>query len=249
MLKLRFIFSETLLTLGLIFLGLVAAKAVGGLRARLAWVRGVLYTAILALVVLGARGLALGLSAGIHAWQSEDDIGNMRVDHAYSNALRAVELRPAELDYWKDLSLAKFREAQFASLLKDEPVFRILTGGKLDEETMLRLAYCHYFLGEYDPALAMTDELIHNNRYFAAPYVLEGMTYVAEKKFARAEQVYLAVLQMFPSQEPAVEGLAHVHYLMGHPDTAIKVLDETSKFPFPAPSRKRFEDLKAFYAQ
>ncbi|HEV2348386.1 MAG TPA: hypothetical protein VG028_00915 [Terriglobia bacterium] len=258
MLKLRFIFSETLLTLGLLFLGLVAVKATGGLRARgsakepgrgLVWVRGFLHTTILVLVVLGARGLAVGLAAGIHAWESEDDITANRVDLAYSNALRAVELRPGELDYWKDLSASKFRIGQFASVLKDKPVFQALSGGKLNDETMMRFAYCHYYLGEYDQVLPMTEELIRSNHFFAAPYVLEGMTYTAQRKFTQAEQTYLAVLQVFPSQESAVEGLAHVHYLMGHPETAQKVLDETTKFPFAPPSRQRFEDLKAFYAQ
>jgi tetratricopeptide (TPR) repeat protein len=254
----RFILAETLLILGLAFLGLVAAKATGGLQARgpakdsewrLAWVRGVLYTIIFALVVLGARGLAEGMAAGIHSMASEDDSNRLRVDRAYSNALRAVELRPGVLNYWKDLSVAKFRQGQFESVLKDEPVFRALNGGKLDEEIMMRLAYCHYFLGEYDRVILLTEEVIRNNRNFAAAYVLEAMTYTAQKNFARAEQIYLAVLQVFPSQEAAVEGLAHVHYLKGFPGTAEKVLDETAKFPFPPEARKRFDALKAYYAQ
>ena len=254
----RFIVAETLLIFGLAFLGLVAAKATSGLRARgpakgsaqrLAWVRGVLYTIILALVVLGARGLAEGMSAGIHSLTSEDDCDHMRLGRAYSNALRAVELRPGALQYWKDLSIAKFRQEQFESVLKDEPVFRALNGGNLDEEILMRLAYCHYFLGEYDRVIPLTEEVIRNNRNFAAPYVLEAMTYTAQKNFVRAEQIYLAVLQVFPSQEAAVEGLAHVHYLKGFPETAEKVLEETAKFPFPPEARKRIDALKEFYAQ
>jgi tetratricopeptide (TPR) repeat protein len=216
---------------------------------RLAAVRGFLYTTILVLVILGARGLAVGLAAGIHSWRSETAAANMRIDQAYSIALRAVELRPGELDYWKDLSASKFRKGQFASAIKDEPVFRALNGGKLDEDSMVRFAYCHYFLGEYDQALPMAEELIQNNPNFASPYMLEAMTYTAQRNYARAEQIYLAVLQVFPSQETAVEGLAHIHYLLGHADTALRVLDETKKFPFSPQSRKRFEDLKAFYAQ
>jgi tetratricopeptide (TPR) repeat protein len=254
----RFIVVQILMIFGLAILGLVAAKATGGLRARgpakdsewrLASVRGVLYTIILILVVWGARGLADGMAAGIHSMASEGDANNMRVDQAYSNALRAVELRPGVLDYWKDLSIAKFRQAQFESVLKDEPVFRAVNGGNLDEELMMRLAYCHYFLGEYDRVIPLTEEIIHNNRNFAAPYVLEAMTYTAQKKFVQAEQIYLAVLQAFPSQEAAVEGLAHVHYLKGFPENAEKVLDETAKFPFPPEAMKRFNALKAFYAQ
>ena len=80
--KLRFVFSETLMALGLAFLGLVAAKAVGGLQAAgspkdsnrgLAVIRGILYTAILVLVILGARGLGTGVSAEVRALASLND--------------------------------------------------------------------------------------------------------------------------------------------------------------------------------
>lgn len=256
--KLQFIFLEILLTLGLIFLGLIATKAASGLRAggleknhdrRLTWVRGALYATILALVVWGARGLAVGMAAGIHSMESEDDFIHLRLDQAYSNALRAVEFRPGTLAYWKDLAASKFVQGQFDSVLKDEPVFSALSGGQMDEETSMRLAYCHYFLGEYDQVLPLTETVIHNNPNFAAPFVLEAMTYTAQRKFDRAEQIYLGVLQVFPSQEAAVEGLAHIHYLKGFPETAEKVLDETAKFPFPPDARKRIGALKAFYAQ
>ena len=258
MFKLRFIFSQTILTLGLIFLGLIAAKATAGLRTigeskdsdwRLAWVRGLLYTSILALVIFGARGLAEGMAAGIHSVACADDFNHKRPDQTYFNALRAVQLRPGTIAYWKDLDASKFLQAQFDSVLKDEPVLRALSGGPLDEETTMRFAYCYYFLGEYDRVIPLTEEVIRNNRNFAAPYILEAMTYTAQKKYIQAEQVYLAVLQVFPSQETAVEGLAHVHYLKGFPETAEKVLAETAKFPFPPQARKRFDALKAFYAQ
>ena len=256
--KLQFIFLETIMTLGLVVLGLVAAKAVGGLRTsgvaigadrRLAPVRGILYTVILALTVFGARGLAVGLAAGIHSMASESDFTQLRMDSAYANALRAVELRPGKLAYWKDLAGAKFVQGQFASVLKDEPVFHALSGKQLDEESTMRFAYCHYFLGEYDQVIPLTEEVIHNNPTFAAPFVLEAQTYTAQRNYAKAEQIYLGVLQVFPSQEAAVEGLAHIHYLKGFPETAEKVLDETAKFPFSPEARKRIDALKAFYAQ
>src|SRR5437867_1287365 len=104
--KLRFLFSESLMGLGLALLGLVAVKAVGGLQAggspqnpnrQLAVVRGVLYAAILALVIVGARGLGTGVSAGLRALASERDLNQSRLDLGYQNALRAVELRPDDL--------------------------------------------------------------------------------------------------------------------------------------------------------
>ena len=256
--KLQFIFSETLKTLCLIFLGLVAAKAVGGLQALgsqqvpsrwLAAIRGAVYAAILALVIVGARGVGVDTSAGLHALAAESDLGSTRLESAYANALRAVELRPGILFYWQDLSTSKFLKAQFASVLKDEPVLRALSGDKLGDETTVRFASCHYFLGQYDQVFPLTEQVIREDRFNAAPYVLEGMTYMAQKKYARAKQRFLEVLQFLPAQESAVEGLAHAYFLMGEPRGAVEVLNETQKFPFSPEARRRFDALKAFYAQ
>lgn len=256
--KVRFFFSESLLGIGLAVLGLVAVKAVGSLKAggspqnpnrRLAVLRGVLYTAILALVILGARGLGTGISAGIRAEAGEGDIIQSRLDRAYQNALRAVELRPGDLLYWEILSTAKIRLRQFDSVLKDQPVLESLSGGKLDEDDTMRFATCYYYLGQYDKVYPMTESVIEANRFLAAPYVLEGAAYVSQKRYAQARQRFLDVLQLFPSQEAAVEGLAHAHFLMGNTAAALQVLNETQKFPFPPEARKRFDDLKIFYAQ
>lgn len=256
--EIRFIFSEIFETLCLVFLGLLAAKAAGELRAsssppvakmQRAAIRGVLYTVILALVVLGARGVGKDTSAGIHALASEDDLRHLRLDSAYANALRAVELRPGIIIYWKDLSASKFLKGQFESALKDEPVLNALNGGKPDEDSTLRFAYCHYFLGQYDHVFPLTGQLIRDSRYNPSPYVLEGMTYMAQKKFAQAEQKFLNVLQFLPVQQAAVEGLAQAHFLMGDSGGALEVLNQTQKFPFSPEARQRFNALKAFYAQ
>lgn len=256
--EIRFIFTEVFETLGLVFLGLLAAKAVGELRASgpppaskmpLVAIRGVLYAAILALIVLGARGVGKDTSAGIHALSSEDDLRHLRLDSAYANALRAVELRPNTIIYWKDLSASKFLQGQFESVLKDEPVLSALNGGKPDEDTALRFAYCHYFLGQYAQVFPLTEQLIQDSRYNPAPYVLEGLTYLAQKKFAQAEQRFLNVLQFQPVQQAAVEGLAQAHFLMGDSGGALEVLNQTQKFPFTPEARQRFNALKAFYAQ
>lgn len=256
--EIRFIVSEIFETLCLVFLGLLAVKAVGELRAlnpspaakiQFAAIRGVLYAVILALVVLGARGVGTDTSAGIHALVSEDDLRHSSLDNAYANALRAVDLRPGIIIYWKDLSASKFLQGQFISVLKDEPVLLALNGGKPDEDTTLRFAYCHYFLGQYDQVFPLTGQVIGDSRLNPAPYVLEGMTYMAQKKFAQAKQRFLDVLQFLPVQQAAVEGLAHAHFLMGDSGGALEVLNQTQNFSFPPEARQRFNALKAFYVQ
>ena len=198
--------------------------------------------------MLGARGVGTDTSAGIHALASEDDLRHSRLDSAYSNALRAVELRPGIIIYWNDLSASKFLHGQFESVLEDEPILSALNGGKLDDETALRFAYCHYFLGQYDQVFPLTGQVIRDSGYNPVPYVLEGMTYMSQKEFARAEQRFLDVLQFAPVQQAAVEGLAHTHFLMGDPVGALEVLNQAQKFPFPPEARQRFNALKAFYA-
>jgi thioredoxin-like negative regulator of GroEL len=75
------------------------------------------------------------------------------------------------------------------------------------------------------------------------------MTYIAGKRYSDAERTFLDVLQMYPSQEGAVEGLAHLYFLWGNPARALAVLDQTPRFPFDPDARKRFEQLKALYRE
>jgi cytochrome c-type biogenesis protein CcmH/NrfG len=91
--------------------------------------------------------------------------------------------------------------------------------------------------------------LIRQNPAYAAPYVLQGLAYTAEKKYPEAQQSFLGVLQIFPNNQAAVEGLARAFYLGGDRQRARAVLDETAKFPFPPPARERFEALKGLYDQ
>jgi tetratricopeptide (TPR) repeat protein len=255
----HFFVSVGLKAIGLAFLSLVAVKAVAGLRLRgpapgsrsrgLAWLRGILYAAILAMVVVGAFGVGIETAAGIHGFVCDSAVAHGQPTRAYNNARRAVELRPGTLLYWQQLSRAKFMLLQFDSVLKDEPVLRKLSPDTLDEKTLLRLALSHYFLGHYDQVVLLTEQIIHGNPSFGTPYVLEAMTYVAEKRYAQAERRFRAVLRFAPTDVGAVEGLAHVRYLMGDPGGALQVLDQTSKFEFDPEARKRFEMLKEFYAQ
>ena len=75
------------------------------------------------------------------------------------------------------------------------------------------------------------------------------MTYSAQKKYADAELTFLDILQRYPTNQAAVEGLAQTYYLAGKRDLAIQLLDETAKYSFPPGARKRFEALKALYGR
>ena len=249
----RFIFWTAMKTLSLVFLGLLAAKAVSALQVQkskqLPWLRGVLYIATIVLVGLGARSLGYDVASENYARTSQMNLAEGQLDKAHSNALRAVELRPGVLRYWQALARAKFALRQFNSLVRDEPVFLSLSGGELDEEGAYRVAASYYFLAQYDLTTTLTREMIKKNRAYAAPYVLQGYAYTAERRYAEAERTFLEVLQMFPTQQSAVEGLAHLYFIAGNTAGSLAVLEQTSKFRFPTEARQRFEDLKALYAQ
>jgi tetratricopeptide (TPR) repeat protein len=255
--EVRFIFWTAIKTLSLVFLGLLAAKAVTGLQVQaparrgrdLSWLRGTLYGLILLLVFLGARDVGLDVAAQNYAWTSGKNLAQFQLAQAYANARRAVELRPGALRYWQTLAQVKLALRQFASLQADMPIIQALSGGKLDEEDAYRLAACYYYLAEYDKVIPLTQRMIKENRVYASAYVLQGFTYTAQKKYPEAQRTFLEVLQMFPSQQAAVEGLAHVHFLRGDTASALEVLDQTAKFPFSPEARKRFAALKALYAQ
>src|SRR3989442_5612985 len=198
--SLRFIFWEAMKALSLVFLAVLAAKGIGSVRAdgqaaksrRLAWSRGVLYAMLLALAALGARGVGYDLAAQFYFWASQDNLAHFEAPRAYANALRAVELRPGVLRYWQTLARSKFSEQQFASMLEDEPAFKSISGGRLEEEDALRFAFAHFFLAEYDQVILLTRQLVKENRYYAAPYVLEGTTYLKRKKYTESKRCFLA---------------------------------------------------------
>jgi len=253
----RFIFWTAMKTLCLVFLGLLAVKSVGSLnsggekggKGRAVAVKGTLYGAILLLVILSAWNLGYDIAAEVYATASRSNLAHREVKKAYANALRAVELRPGNLRYWEVLATSKFALRQFASLIGDLRVFQALSGGNLDEEDRYRLASAYNFHGEFDKVIPLTQQMIAENRVYAAPYVLQGYAYTAQKNFPLAERTFLDVLQMFPTQQSAVEGLAHLYFLGGNKAGALDILEQTKKFPFPPESRQRFEALKALYAQ
>jgi tetratricopeptide (TPR) repeat protein len=254
--EIRFIFWEVLKTVALILLALLSAKAIGGLRTgatdttqRLRIMRGLLYFVLLALVAVGALGIGDDVAAELYFRASGSNLDRSQVAQAYNNALSAVRLRPSVLRYWQMLATTKLRQGQFESLVEDQPALQALSHGRLEESDAMRCALARFFLGQYAQVIPLTQELIRNNRLYAAPYVLQGNTFLALKNYPEAERSFLEVLQIFPRQADAVEGLAHVHFVAGDTRRALAVLDETTRYSFPPEARKRFASLKALYAQ
>jgi tetratricopeptide (TPR) repeat protein len=254
---LRFIFWEAIKVLCLAFLGLLAAKAVGSLPAAVRTdTRGhppglkmVLYGAVVALIVLGAWRLGYDIAAEVYLSTSQNNLQRSELLKAYLNASEAVELRPGQLRYWRGLALTKLYLRQFSSLVADEPAFRALSPDGLDETDAYRFTLCHFFLGDYDQVIAATQQLVRANPAYAAPYVLQGLSYTAERNYPAAEESFVTVLRQYPVNQAAVEGLAHAYFLEGSRARAQQVLSETEKFPFPPEAQKRFEALKALYGQ
>lgn len=200
-------------------------------------------------MVQGARTVGTAIAAENYAHTSRQNLARFQLPKAYENALRAVELRPDEIRYWHVLADAKFAQKQYSSLVADQPVLLALGRGELQEEDAYSCATAYYFLGQYDKVIPLTQEMIRENRVYAAAYVLQGYTFLAQKRFSEAERTFLEVLQMFPTMRVAVEGLAHAHFLEGDRAAALSVLAQTSKFSFAPEARQRFEALKALYAQ
>jgi tetratricopeptide (TPR) repeat protein len=253
----RFIFWELLKILGLALTSLLAAKAVASRKATedrsLAsrWARPKLWlnAVILALVGFGAWNLGYDIAAEVYYWASLSDAQNSRPSKAYLNSLQAVVLRPGIPRYWQSLEAAKLNLGQWASVVDDWPAMQRLAGPKLDEVDSYRLALCLFFLGRYDEALRITKRLIGQNRFYMPAYILQGDVLTAQRNYGEAQQAFLAALRILPTDQAAVEGLAHAHFLEGNRQHALKVLEDTSKLPFPIEAQKRFEALKGLYGQ
>jgi tetratricopeptide (TPR) repeat protein len=253
----RFIFWELLKILGVAFTSLLAAKAVASRKAtadhslasKLARAKLWLYTVILALVGFGAWNLGYDIAAEVYYWASLSDAQNSRPSKAYLNSLQAVVLRPGVPRYWQALEAAKFDLGQWASVVDDGPTLQRLAGGRLDEVDSCRWAVCLFFLGRYDEALRITKRLIGQNRFYMSPYILQGNVLTAQRNYGEAQQTFLTALQILPTDQAAVEGLAHAYFLEGNRQQALKVLEDASKFPFPIEAQKRFEALKGLYGQ
>lgn len=245
----RFVFWEAVKVLGLALLGLIACKSVAALSTPSAWVKRGLYALILAIAMVGAWFAGNDVAAEVYRWSAVSSISHGDLKKAYLNSLRAVFLRPNNLNNWQVLMRSKMHLEQLQSALDDEPAIRALSGGNLDEVDEYQFALCWFFSGRYDQTVEITRRLIHQNPSYAAPAVLQGLAYTAQKKYPQAEQTLLAVLQLFPNNETAVEGLARAYYLDGNRRRARAVLDETSRFAFPPNARERFEALKGIYDQ
>ena len=247
----EFVFWEVLKTFGLIVLALLTAKTAKSFLAglRTAPLRFLLYAVILALVIWGARTLGSDVAAEVYSWASQKNLDRREYLLAYSNAVRAVELRPEIIRYWQLLARAKFTLRQFDSLLRDEPTFRKLENRGLDEDDLLRFAYCRYFLGQYGEAISLTRQFIERNRGYPKSYILQGQAELGLRQYSEAEQDFLKSLNILPTQADAVEGLAQAYFLSGNTVQAAAVLDATAHYPFQAQERERFRALKSLYEQ
>jgi tetratricopeptide (TPR) repeat protein len=252
----EFIFWEAMKVLGLSFLALLAVKIVSSLPAsglgdatRLRKVKAGLYSVIVALVVIGAWNAGYDLAAESYFWGSQRASEAGRSAKAYDDGLRAVHLRPGIIGYWRALVNAKMNLRQFESALDDLAAFESLGGGQLQEEDAYRFALCSYILGRYGDVTSVTQRLIHGTPAYAAPYILQGLAYLSQKKYPEAEQSFAGALRVLPNHQAAVEGLAHAYFLAGDRAQALSVLDETTQRPFSPQARERFQALKALYAQ
>jgi len=255
--QVRFIFFELLKILGVAFTSLLAVKGVASLKAaeentlanRLARAKPWLYAVILALVVFGAWNLGYDIAAEVYYWASLGDAQNSRPARGYLNSLQAVVLRPGVPRYWQSLESAKFSLGQWASVVDDRSALQRVVGQELDEVDSYRVAVCLFFLGRYDEALRITERLVAQNAFYLPPYILQGHVLLAQRKFGDAQQAFLSALRVLPTDQGAVEGLAHAYFLEGNRQQALKVLEDTSKFPFSIEAQKRFEALKGLYGQ
>lgn len=256
MAEVQFIFWELTKALALIFLGLFTVKASASWRARerqrpygrpaIAWA---FYAFALALVILGARSVGDDIAAEVYARTSQRNLDGGDLPKAYSNALRAVQLRPGEINYWRVLAKVKIAARQYASLLEDEGAFHALARGPLDEDDAMRFVVSHFSLSQYEQAVADSQDMIRRNRMYPAPYIVEGSAQICLKSYAEAERTFLQLLQFFPTQVEGVTGLAHAYFLAGDTARALAVLNATNKYPFSPEARQRFEALTALYAQ
>jgi tetratricopeptide (TPR) repeat protein len=253
----RFVFWELLKILALAFTSLLAAKAVASLRpaqdhtlaSRLVRAKPWLYVLILALVGFGAWNLGYDIAAEVYYWVSLSDMQNSRLAKAYLNSSQAVVLRPGVPRYWTALESAKLYLRQFASVADDLQAMQRVTGGDLNEVDSYRFAVCLFFLGRYDEALSITERVISQNRFYLPPYVLQGEILTAQRKYGEAQQAFALALQLLPTDQAAVEGLAHADFLAGNRQQALKVLERASKLPFSIEAQNRFEALKGLYGQ
>ena len=255
--QVRFIFWELLKVLGVALTSLLAVKAVAslkpttehGLANRLARAKPGLHAVILALVIFAAWNLGYDIAAEIYYRASLGDLQNSSPAKGYLNALQAVALRPGTPRYWQALEAAKFGLGQWASVVDDKGAMQQVLGRELDEVDSYRVAVCLFYLGKYDEALRLTQRLAAQNAFYLPPFILQGHVLIAQRNFSGAEQAFQSALKVLPTDQVAVEGLAHAYFLEGNRQQALQVLEDTSKFPFSSEAQKRFAALKDLYGQ
>jgi len=253
---LPFYLLQSLKTLILIVMTLLALKGIRGLRflhpplpSSQRVLRGAAVGVILFAALWGGYGIGRQVAARAAYLTGQRHLAKGDNQSAYSAAVWAVRLRSGELRYWRQLTGVKMRLRQFSSALQDMPAYRELGNGKIDAEDQYRFAGCRFFLEEYDPAIALLEELVKKNPYFPAPQLMLGRAQVKKKNYPQAEAVLLNLLQRFPSHPLAVEGLARILVLQNRKADAVTLLQQTKKVSFPPSVRRHFQELMSFYAE
>jgi tetratricopeptide (TPR) repeat protein len=198
---------------------------------------------------LGAQAVGRDIAAEVYGESVPRNLERHDYALAYSNALRAVGLRPGNLYYWQMLARCKFAMRQFDSLLADEPAFRSLSPKGLSDDDVLRFTYSRYFVGQYEQVISTAGQIERENPGYPKSYLLAGMAETALGRYVDAERDFLQALRILPNQQDVVEGLAQVYFLEGDAKRAVAVLDATTHYDFAPGQRRRFEELKALYEQ
>ena len=251
----RFFIGQGMGVLALMILALLSIKGfLAYSRARrgksgLRWLGWGAVGVSVALAVWGAYGIGRNVAAEVSYFNGQYRYGGEEREQALENAVRAIEFRPGSIRYWKYLTSLKMSMHQFSSALEDRPAYLELGSGSIELEDRYRFASCHYFLEDYELAIAELKTLAKEYPYFPAAQVLLGVSYTAQKNYRQAEEVLLALLQRFPSHQVAVEGLARALYLQNRKEHAVQLLEQTRKVPFPPAVRKHFDELILLYGK
>lgn len=253
----RFTFWEGLKVVGLVLFSLLAVRTIAAMfpstdqfpRGKASMVRVALHGLIVLLALAGAWGAGHNISAEVSWFESQKDMEHGDIKMAFLRALRAVQLRPGNILYWRQLEQVKQALGQADSQLADLPAFEQLHPAGMDENDQYAFAVAYFLAGKYEPALRMTSALIRGNSSFASPYILQAFVLMHQRDYTNAIGTLRLLLQSTPGNETAVTVLAHVYFLQGDRAAALATLDETLKVPFPVEARSHFEELKELYGQ
>jgi tetratricopeptide (TPR) repeat protein len=253
----RFTFWEGLKVGGLVLFAVLAVRTIAAIFSvkdpsqpgMISLIQTALYGLIVLLALAGAWGAGHNISAEFSWFESQKDLERGDIKMAFLRASRAVQVRPGNIIYWRQLEKLKQALGQSESQLGDLPAFEQLSPGGLEENDQYVFAVAYFLAGRYDPALHLTSVLIRANPSFASPYILQAFILMHKRDYADAIGTLHLLLRSEPGNETAVAALAHAYFLQGNRAAVLATLDETLKVPFPLEARKHFEELKELYGQ